>query len=118
MYKVIQWAPGNVGKFCVEHIIGHPDLKLVGVKCFSDSKEGVDAGILCGGDPVGIVATKDTERLLASEADCVLFACGDPTLQDPLPGTMGFGFLQSICQILESGKKFIKDDIKDEDFLK
>jgi 2,4-diaminopentanoate dehydrogenase len=106
-YKIIQWAPGYIGTQALKYIIKHPLLELVGVKCFSDSKVGVDAGTLCGMAPVGVKATKSEEELLALDADCVIFTCGDTSMQDPHPGTLGYEFLQAICRILESGKNVV-----------
>lgn len=106
-YKVIQWAPGYIGEKALKYIIKHPMLELVGVKVYSDAKEGLDAGELCGLAPMGIKATKDEGVLLAMDADCVVFNCGDTSLQNPYPGTMGYGFLETICRILESGKNVV-----------
>jgi len=30
-YRVIQWSTGNVGRFALRCVIGHPELELVGV---------------------------------------------------------------------------------------
>ncbi|MBW2268122.1 MAG: diacylglycerol kinase [Deltaproteobacteria bacterium] len=77
-YRVIQWSTGNVGVFALRAILQNPELELVGVWAHSEDKEGVDAGELCGLDPVGITATTDAEALLALGADCVCYtATGD-----------------------------------------
>ncbi len=39
-YKVIQWATGAMGKSCLRAIIDHPDLELVGLYVYNDSKTG------------------------------------------------------------------------------
>jgi 4-hydroxy-tetrahydrodipicolinate reductase len=77
-YRVIQWSTGNVGVFALRAILQHPELELVGVWAHSEDKVGVDAGELCGLDPVGITATRDAEALLALGADCICYtATGD-----------------------------------------
>lgn len=81
-YKVIQWSTGYTGTFSLKYILNNPGLELVGVKCFSAEKEGVDAGAIAGMDPVGVKATQDTAALLAMDADCVIYMPGDPALAD------------------------------------
>ena len=105
--RIIQWGPGYIGTQGLKYIIKHPLMELVGVKCFSDHKVGIDAGDLCGLPPVGVKATKDENTLLALNADCVVFTCGDTSMQNPIPGTLGHEFLQAMCRILESGKNVV-----------
>jgi hypothetical protein len=71
--RVVQWATGNVGSRALREVIRHPDLELVGVLVYDPEKEGVDAGVLCGEDPVGVVATTDPATVHALHADCVLY---------------------------------------------
>lgn len=52
---------GAVGSEALRHISAHPDLDLVGVSVYSDSKNGVDVGELVGLGPVGIMATNDRD---------------------------------------------------------
>ncbi|NIB38835.1 hypothetical protein HBA55_04515 [Pseudomaricurvus alkylphenolicus] len=106
-YKVIQWAPGYVGNAAMKYVIQHPMMELVGVKCFGDSKAAKDAGEICGLDPIGVYATKSEEELLDLDADCVIFTCGETTMLQPYPGTMGYEFLETICRLLESGKNVV-----------
>jgi 2,4-diaminopentanoate dehydrogenase len=72
-YRVIQWSTGNVGRAALRCIIRHPELELAGVWVHSADKAGVDAGELCGIDPVGVKATNDADALLALDADCVSY---------------------------------------------
>lgn len=72
-YRVVQWATGNVGMRALREVIRHPDLDLVGVLTYDAAKEGVDAGVLCGEGPVGVVATTDPRSIHALAADCVLY---------------------------------------------
>ena len=78
-YRVIQWSTGNVGRYALRGIIGHPDLELAGVWVSSDAKSGKDAAELCGLDaPTGVRATTDSDALLALDADVVSYnATGD-----------------------------------------
>ena len=50
-YKVIQWATGTTGNASLKSIIRNPRLELVGVKVYSDEKNGVDAGDLIDDEP-------------------------------------------------------------------
>lgn len=78
-YRVIQWSTGNVGRYALRGIIGHPDLDLVGVWVSNDAKAGKDAAELCGLDtPTGVRATTDADALVALDADVVSYnATGD-----------------------------------------
>ena len=71
--RVVQWATGNIGTRALREVIRHPDLELVGVLVYDPAKVGVDAGALCGADPVGIVATDDRVSMRAIDADAVLY---------------------------------------------
>ena len=70
-YRVVQWATGSVGASALRAIIEHPDLELVGVLVSDPSKEGRDAGDLCGVGSTGVVATRDVDAVLALAPDCV-----------------------------------------------
>jgi hypothetical protein len=65
--RIIQWGTGAVGKEVLKGILDpRSGLELAGVRVYSDDKDGVDAGVLVGTDPVGVTASKDgdadTER--------------------------------------------------------
>ena len=92
--RVIQWATGGVGRAAIEGIVAHPDLELAGVWVHSADKEGRDAGELAGIDPVGVAATTDVDALLATDADCVLYA---PIMADDAV----------VARILASGKNVV-----------
>ena len=72
-YRVIQWATGNIGNRALREVIRHPDLELVGLLTYDPAKDGVDAGVLCGEGPVGVLATTDRAAIHALAADCVLY---------------------------------------------
>jgi 2,4-diaminopentanoate dehydrogenase len=98
-YRVIQWATGTVGVHAVPAIAAHPDLELAGLWVHSESKEGRDAGELCGGEPLGVVATSDAEALLASDADCICYMAHS----DVRPGEV----VDDLCRMLAAGKNVV-----------
>ncbi|WP_414900200.1 hypothetical protein ACMT1E_10815 [Sphingomonas flavalba] len=100
-YRVIQWATGNVGTHALRTIIGRPDLELVGLRVYDPGKVGADAGVLVGGDPVGVLGTDDVDALLAMDADCVCY-CALATSLDRVDQA-----LDELCAILASGKNVV-----------
>jgi 4-hydroxy-tetrahydrodipicolinate reductase len=72
-YRVVQWATGNIGRRALREVIRHPSLELVGVLVYGASKDGVDAGQLCGEGPVGVAATTDRAAIRALGADCAVY---------------------------------------------
>ena len=93
-YRVIQWATGTVGIHAVPAIVAHPELELAGLWVHSDSKAGQDAGELCGGPAVGVIATQDVDALLALDADCVCYTANSDVRPD--------GVVEDICRMLAS----------------
>lgn len=93
-YRVVQWATGNVGARALRRIIEHSLLDLVGVWVHSASKAGTDAGLLCGIEPVGILATNSIDDVLALKPDCILYM---PHLVD----------YDELCRLLEAGINII-----------
>jgi 4-hydroxy-tetrahydrodipicolinate reductase len=98
-YRVIQWATGTVGIHAVPAIVAHPQLELAGLWVHSDNKAGQDAGVLCGGKPVGVTATQDAEALLALDADCICYTASS----DIRPGQV----VEDLCRMLASGKNVV-----------
>ena len=70
--RVALMGTGDVGHYALRGIITRPDLELVGVRVWSDSKVGRDAGELIGWDAVGVPATKNTAEILAAQPDCIV----------------------------------------------
>ena len=98
-YRVIQWATGTVGIHAVPAIVAHPQLELAGLWVHSDNKAGQDAGVLCGGKPVGVLATQDQDALLALDADCICYTASS----DIRPGQV----IEDLCGMLAGGKNVV-----------
>ncbi|MEX6723957.1 NAD(P)H-dependent amine dehydrogenase family protein [Parapedomonas caeni] len=71
-YRVIQWATGAMGRSCLQAVIDHPAMELVGLYVYGEKKEGRDAGDIARRAPTGVIATRDVEAILALEADVVI----------------------------------------------
>jgi hypothetical protein len=107
-YKVIQWGTGAVGVHALRFVIEHPELELVGVKCHSEAKDGIDAGEIAGTARTGVAATRDAGELTALDADCVLFMPRDTMQLDPtVPGSPSREWVDAVLPILRSGKNVI-----------
>lgn len=97
--RVIQWATGTVGVHAPAAIAAHPDLELVGLWVHSDAKAGLDAGVLCGGPPLGVIATQDADALLDLGADVVCYTASSDVRPD--------GVIDDLCRILASGANVV-----------
>lgn len=94
-HRIIGWGTGAVGREVLATVLDvRSGLELAGVTVYSDDKEGVDAGVLIGREPVEVTATTDVDRILAVDADCVVYT---PRLTD----------VGEVCAILESGKNVV-----------
>ena len=71
--KVAQWTSGIVGASAMRAVLDDPRLELVGLYSRSPDKRGVDAGVLAGRDPVGVIATDAIDEVLALHPDCVVY---------------------------------------------
>jgi len=94
MFRVVQWATGNIGLRSLRAVIEHPRMELVGLRVYSADKAGRDAGELVGLPPVGVAATNDIEKIIALKPDCVLY----------MPQSTDF---DEVCQILASGANIV-----------
>ena len=94
MLRVVQWATGNQGVEAIRAVLDRPDLELVGTKVYAPEKEGIDAAAIAGRPPAGVVATRDVDRVLALDADCV---CYFPRITS----------LDEVCTILASGANVV-----------
>ncbi len=102
-YKIIQWSSGNVGKNSIATIAQRKGLKLVDLYVYNPDKAGKDAGEIAGIGRLGVKATHDREKLLMTDADCVIHT--------PLPSLI-YGEnpdedLETICALLASGKNVV-----------
>ncbi len=70
--RVVVWGTGFVGKMVIPEILAHPGFELVGVGVSNLDKVGVDVGVICGIDPIGITATDDIEALIALAPDALV----------------------------------------------
>ncbi|MDR7167356.1 4-hydroxy-tetrahydrodipicolinate reductase [Nocardia kruczakiae] len=73
-FRVAVWGPGGLGKALIREAISKPEIDLVGVLCFSDEKDGQDAGEYFGYGTAGVRMTKDKEAIFALEPDVILHA--------------------------------------------
>ena len=105
--RVIQWGVGSVGGHALAFVLDSPDLQLVGLKCFTDDKVGVDAGALTGRDPVGVAATRSAEELVALDADVVLYMPRDVFLDPTVPRSPAAAWVDEVVDLLKSGKNVV-----------
>ena len=99
MTRVILWGPGQVGIGALRALIKHPGLELAGLIVHSESKDGRDAGELCGLPPTGVIATRNIDAALAVDADAVaFFASGDYRYREAA---------EDIARCLRAGKNVV-----------
>lgn len=108
--RVVQWATGNVGRAAIDAVRAHPQLELVGCWVHSADKHGVDAGVLAGGEPLGVLATNDRDQILAMEADCVVYT---PMLADHTDVLALLGSAKSIVTPVGWVHPFGAHDVRD-----
>ncbi len=106
-YRVVQWATGNTGQRALREVIRHPSLDLVGVRVYDPSKEGVDAGDLCGEAPTGIAATTDRAAVLGLHADCVIYMPRATGRGATRAGLTEDELVDDIVAMLESGTNVV-----------
>jgi len=95
---VVLFGPGGLGTVAIWELSRLDEFELVGVRAYSEAKDGRDAGELIGIDPLGVRATTDLEDALAIECDCVLYTArdmGDRNADD------------EIVRILEAGRNVV-----------
>ena len=81
-FRVAQCATGFVGRHAIRAVVAHPLMELVAVKVYTAAKVGLDAGVISGIEPVGIIATDDIARVIAAAPDCVIYAPHLPILDE------------------------------------
>lgn len=97
-YKVIVWGPGRMGGISIWEVINSPAFELVGVRVYSEHKNGVDAGELVGIEPIGVIASNNVDYLLSLDCDCVIYTAHDE-------GT--YHTDEEILRILSAGKNIV-----------
>jgi hypothetical protein len=106
-YRVIVWGPGGVGEHVLRYLASRADLDLVGVRCYSENKEGTDPAAALGLAPSGVTATRNVEALLALEADCVIYTPRSALTDHTLPDSPDRALEHELIAILESGKNVV-----------
>lgn len=76
-FRVMVWGPGRLGAICIREITLNPALTLVGVRAYSESKNGMDAGDLIGIGTIGIKASTNIEALLKVDCDVIIYSALD-----------------------------------------
>jgi len=93
-YRVIQWATGNIGSRSLRAVIDHPNMDMAGLWVSNPDKIGKDAGDLAGTAPCDVIATNSVDKLVATEAECVLYMRQGTDIPE-------------LCRLLESGKNVV-----------
>jgi 4-hydroxy-tetrahydrodipicolinate reductase len=106
-YRIIQWATGNTGQRALREVIRDPSLELVGVRVYSDEKDGVDAGELCGEAATGILATTDRDAVLALDADCCVYMARATGTGPTRAGLSQDELTDDFVALLDSGKNIV-----------
>jgi hypothetical protein len=98
-HRVILWGPGGVGEYVVRYLASQPEIELVGVRCYSEDKEGTEIG--------GVPATRDVDQLLGLDADCVIFTPRTDLTDHTAPGSPDAAVIAEALQVLESGANVV-----------
>lgn len=76
-YRVMVYGPGGLGTVALYEVNRLPEFELVGVRAYSSSKDGLDAGSLLGLPPFGVAASTDAGALASVPCDCVIYTARD-----------------------------------------
>ncbi|MFE2995757.1 hypothetical protein ACFXG4_12170 [Nocardia sp. NPDC059246] len=98
-YRVIIWGPGEVGGHVLAEASKREDIEIVGVRVFSEAKEGLTVGELVGDGVYGVAATRSIEDIVSLEADCVILT--------PAASSIWGSLDDDVIALLESGKNVI-----------
>jgi 4-hydroxy-tetrahydrodipicolinate reductase len=93
-YKLMVWGPGRMGSMCIWEIAQSKEFELVGVRTYSEKKNGIDAGEMVGIAPMGVKLTTDVEALLKIDCDCIVYTphdMGDYKTDDELLSLLAAG---------------------------
>lgn len=106
-HRVIQWATGNTGQRALREVIRHPSLDLVAVLVYDASKDGVDAGELCGEGPTGVLATRDRQAVLKLDADICVYMPRATGRGQTRAGLTEDELVEDIVALLASGTNIV-----------
>src|SRR5260370_25421696 len=107
--RVVECFTGSVGSQVIRLLAEHPQLDLIGVQVRSEAKDGRDAGELAGIGPIGIIATRSADELIALRPDAVLWL-GDgwhPDRSEEHTSELQ-SHLNLVCRLLLEKKKIRK----------
>jgi 2,4-diaminopentanoate dehydrogenase len=114
-FRVMVWGPGRLGAICIRECTLNPALSLVGVRAYSESKNGVDVGTLLEIDEIGVKASTDVDALLQIDCDAIIYAALDIGI---------YHTDDEIIRLLEAGKNVITtlpyqhlSAVRDQDFI-
>jgi 4-hydroxy-tetrahydrodipicolinate reductase len=97
-YQVMVWGPGKMGSVAIWEVLQSPAFELTGVRVYSEHKNGKDVGELLGIEPLNLLATTDTKKLLAQPCDCIIYTALD---------TGDYKMDDEILELLASGKNVV-----------
>jgi 2,4-diaminopentanoate dehydrogenase len=109
--RIVQWGTGNTGAKSLEFVLTDPSLELVALYVSRPENAGRDAGRLVGMGASGVVAPGDAEDIFRVEADCVIYMAAEPNSNPAIPGTEAWQSVETICQLLTSGKNVVSTGI-------
>ncbi|MEM9705578.1 MAG: dihydrodipicolinate reductase [Pseudomonadota bacterium] len=72
-HRIIIWGTGFVGARTLRAVLENPAYELAGVIVSNPDKDGIDAGVLSGGEPVGVAASTNADEVLARDAHAVAY---------------------------------------------
>lgn len=76
-YRIVVWGPGNMGQMTIWETTQSPAFELVGVYCYSETKNGKDAGELIGVDRLGVTVSNEADAAMAIDCDAVVYTAHD-----------------------------------------
>ena len=106
-YRVVQWATGNTGQRALRELIRDPSYDLVGVRVYDEAKSGIDAGELCGEEPVGIAATTDRDAIIDLDAECCVYMARATGTGQTRAGLTQDELVDDMVALLEKGTNVV-----------
>ena len=97
-FRIVVWGPGGIGTVAIREISMIDSLELVGVRAYSESKHGKDAGELIGMEKLGVTVSANPEEVMAIDCDVMIYAARDYGI---------YHTDEEIIQLLEAGKNLV-----------